>query len=299
MDRLSAGRSERRGLLLLLAPFLVGIVALVLAPASITFAASLFDADLIRAPSFVGLDNYRELLRDDVFRVALRNSLVFAAWAVPLRVGGAFALALLVFPRFRGAGTARTSVYVPTVVPDVAFAIVWLWLLNPLYGPINLALGAVGAPTPAWLTEPAAAQAGVVLMAFFQLGEGFLLALAARALIPDRFYDVVALEGAGAWSSFRRVTLPLLVPAILLLAFRDTVFSFQAGFVPALVVTEGGPPPYATTTLPLFAYRTAFEYLRYGYAAGVMVVMFVLTAAAVWLQYRIVSHWRSGMRASA
>ncbi|MEX2274783.1 MAG: hypothetical protein WEA10_04355 [Actinomycetota bacterium] len=81
-----------------------------------------------------------------------------------------------------------------------------------------------------------------------------------------------------------------------LLAIRDTVWSFQATFVPALLVTDGDPPPYSTTTLPLFAYRGAFEYLRYGYAAAVSVVMFVLTGAVVWLEIRVVARWRRALR---
>ena len=83
-----------------------------------------------------------------------------------------------------------------------------------------------------------------------------------------------------------------MAPTLLLLLFRDTIFSFQATFVPALIVTEGGPPPYATTYLPLFAYSNAFEYLRYGYAAAATLVMFVVTAIIVYLQYRIVRRWR-------
>jgi multiple sugar transport system permease protein len=91
---------------------------------------------------------------------------------------------------------------------------------------------------------------------------------------------------------FGRVTLPLMAPTLLLLLFRDTIFSFQANFVPALIVTEGGPPPYATTYLPLFVYQNAFEYLRYGYAAAATLSMFLITAAIVYVQYRIVRRWR-------
>lgn len=88
---------------------------------------------------------------------------------------------------------------------------------------------------------------------------------------------------------FRRITLPVMAPTLLLLLFRDTIFSFQASFVPALIVTDGGPPPSATT---LFIYRNVFEYLRYGYAAAATLVMFVVTAVIVVIQYRIVKRWR-------
>lgn len=90
---------------------------------------------------------------------------------------------------------------------------------------------------------------------------------------------------------FRRITLSVMAPTLLLLLFRSTIFSFQTSFVPAMIVTDGGPPPYATTYLPLFIYRNAFEYLRYGYAGVATLVMFVVTVIVV-IQYRIVKRWR-------
>jgi multiple sugar transport system permease protein len=101
-------------------------------------------------------------------------------------------------------------------------------------------------------------------------------------------YELAALEDATTWDVFRRITLPLLAPVLGLLLLRDTVASFQVSFVPALVVTGGGPPPYATTYLSLFVYRNAFEYLRYGYAAAATLVLLALTLIAVAVQWRLV-----------
>lgn len=283
--------SDRRGLALMLAPYLAGVAALVVVPAAITFGLSLFEYDLIRPARFTGLSNFTELFGDDVFRISLRNSLVFALVAVPLRLLGALGLALLLHRRFRGVGAYRTSAYLPTVVPDMAYALLWLWLFNPLYGPLNLALGTFGWEQQ-WLTKPGAAQAAVIIMSLFQIGEGFLVAMATRQEIPGELYEMASIEGARPLHVFRRITLPMMAPTLLLLLFRDTIFSFQANFVPALIVTGGGPPPYATTYLPLFVYRNAFEYLRYGYAAAATLAMFVVTAAIVYVQYRIVRRWR-------
>ena len=285
---------ERRDLRLLLAPSLLGIGLLIVFPALFTFVLAFYEYDLIRPAVFRGLDNFRELLQDEVFRTSLRNSLVFVLVAVPLRLLGALALALSFHGRFRGVGVYRTGAYLPTVVPDVAYALLWLWIFNPLYGPLNLFLGLFGDFTPAWLTNPASAQAAVVIMSLFQLGEGFVVALATRQEIPEELYELAAIEGSSDLNVFRRVTLPIMAPTLLLLLFRDTIFSFQASFVPALIVTEGGPPPYATTYLPLFIYRNAFEYLRYGYAAAATLTMFVVTGVIVLIQYRIVKRWRKG-----
>jgi multiple sugar transport system permease protein len=283
---------ETRGLALLLLPYALGLAALVFVPAVVTFALALYEYDLIRSPRFVGLDNFESLLEDEVFRISLRNSLMFIIFAVPLRLLGAVALALLLHRRFRGVGVYRTAGVLPTIVPDVAYALLWLWIFNPLYGPLNLALQALGGPTPRWMTDPRAAQWAVIVMSLFTIGEGFLVALATRQSLPSELYELAELEAAKPWYVFGRVTLPLMAPTLLLLLFRDTIFSFQANFVPALIVTEGGPPPYATTYLPLFVYQNAFEYLRYGYAAAATLTMFLVTAAIVWVQYLIVRRWR-------
>jgi multiple sugar transport system permease protein len=283
---------EARGLALMLAPYLIGLAVLIAIPAAVTFALALYEYDLIRSPRFIGLDNFRDLVDDEVFRISLRNSLMFILFAVPLRLLGAVALALLLYRRYRGVGVYRTAGYLPSVVPDVAYALLWLWIFNPLYGPLNLALQAIGGPTPRWLTDPRAAQWAVIIMSLFTIGEGFLVALATRQSLPRELYELAELESAKPWYVFGRVTLPLMAPTLLLLLFRDTIFSFQANFVPALLVTEGGPPPYATTYLPLFVYQNAFEYLRYGYAAAAALAMFVVTAAIVYVQYRIVRRWR-------
>jgi multiple sugar transport system permease protein len=276
----------------MLAPYLFGITVLVVLPAAVTFALALFEYDLIRSPEFIGLDNFRELWDDEVFRISLRNSLYFILFAVPLRLLGALLLALLLHKRFRGVAAYRTGTYLPTVVPDVAYALLWLWILNPLFGPLNLALASLGAPTPQWLTDPRDAQAAVILMSLFVIGEGFIVAMATRQGIPEELYELSGIEGASPLYVFWRVTLPMMAPTLLLLLFRDTIYSFQANFVPALLVTEGGPPPHATTYLPLFIYREGFEYLRYGYAAAATLTMFLVTALIVYVQYRIVRRWR-------
>jgi multiple sugar transport system permease protein len=285
----------------MLAPYVAGLVVLVAAPTAVTLALSLTEYDLVQPARWVGLDNFRDLVEDDVFRIALVNSLVFAAIAVPLRVLAALGLALLLHRRAAGVGPARAMAVLPTVVPDVAYGLIWLWLFNPLYGPINILLRAggengltvFGRLPPQWLTNPNDARAAIILMSLFTIGEGVILLLVARQSVPGELYELAAVEDATWWDVFRRVTLPLIAPVLLLLFLRDWILSFQLNFVPALIVTDGGPPPYATTYLPLFVYQTGFEYLRYGYAAAATLVMLALTALVVLLQWRIVRRWSS------
>ncbi|PZF99064.1 carbohydrate ABC transporter permease [Micromonospora deserti] len=288
----------------MLAPYLVGLVGLVLLPAAVTLALAFTEYDLLRPPTWVGLDNVTALLDDPVFRVSLTNSLVFALVAVPLRVLLALGLALLLHRRAPGVGTARAAAVLPAAVPEIAYGLLWLWLLNPLYGPINQllrtggenGLTALGRTPPQWLTDPTDARAAIILMSLFTMGETFVVLLAARRALPRDVYEMAALEDATGWDVFRRVTLPLMAPVLALLAVRDAIASLHFSFVPAFVVTDGGPPPYATTYLSLFVYRTAFEYLRYGYAAAATLVMMLLTVAAVVVQWRVFRRYRAFYR---
>ncbi|MEU4422451.1 sugar ABC transporter permease [Actinoplanes sp. NPDC024001] len=283
----------------MLAPYLVGLVVLVLGPFLITLALAFTDYDLIRPPVWAGTANFSELTGDPIFRTALVNSLVFAAAAVPLRLMIALGLALLLHRRALAAGPARTAAVLPAAVPEIAYGLLWLWLLNPLYGPINqvLRLGGengltvLGRTPPLWLTDPTDARAAIVLMSLFTIGETFIILLAARRALPHDVYELAALEDATSWDVLRRITLPLIAPVLGLLLIRDVIQSLHFSFVPALVVTDGGPPPYATTYIPLFAYRTAFEYLRYGYAAAATLVMLLLTVAAVAVQWRLLRRY--------
>ena len=286
--------SRHRGALLLLAPYLLGGALLVVLPAALTFGLSLTEYDLLTSPRFSGLDNFEELLGDRILRTALLNSLLFLAIAVPLRLLAAVGMALLLHGRARGRGAQRTAVYLPTVVPDVAFALLFLFLLNPVYGPVNALLGGLGLPEPAWLSTPAGAMAAVVIVATFTVGEGFVVALATRQELPEELYDLAKLEGSRPSHTLRRVTLPLMRPTLALLAFRDTAFALQVSFVPALIVTGTGPDR-ATLFLPQFIYDAAFEELRYGYAATVTLTLFALTGLIVAAQARVLRSGRFGL----
>lgn len=272
----------------LAAPYLVGLFVLVFLPAVVAAALSLTEYSGVAAPRYAGLENLARLIGDDGFWRAVGNSAVFVGVAVPLRLTVAVAFALLLHRRGRGIGGARTLAYMPTVIPDAAYALLWLWILNPLYGPLALLLGDRG---PGWLTEPGWARIGLAIMAAFQIGEAFVVALAARKLISPLLYDAAAVEGASPWFVLSRVTLPLMAPLLGLLALRDLVVSLQSNFVAALLVTEGGPR-YATTFLPLYAYQMGFRYFRLGYASAISLATFAITAVLVFVQYLMVRRWR-------
>ncbi len=146
-------------------------------PALMSAGLAFTSYDALSPPVWVGFRNFRTLAADPLAGVALTNTLIFVLLAVPLRVLGALALALLLSRRRRGVGAYRSAVYLPTVIPDVAFALIWLWIFNPLYGPVNQVLDALGLPTPGWLADAETAKYPFVVMSLFQIGEGFLVLL--------------------------------------------------------------------------------------------------------------------------
>lgn len=280
----------------MLAPYLLGVAALVVVPALIGLPLAFADYNALEAPVANGLANFRELLRDDLFWRAIFNSLVYIGLAVPLRLLGALGLALLLFRRFRGVGGYRAAVYLPTVVPDIAWALLWLWVFNPIYGPLNQFLALFGIPGPAWMIEEWGARFAIVFMMSWQIGEGLVVCLAGLGDIPGEVLEQSAVDGASAWQSFFRITLPLLAPILLILLFRDTIYSLQSNFVPALIVGRGGGPNYATLFLPMYVYTNAFDYLRFGYAAAMTWAMYLFTAVILYGQYRVAKGYRFGFR---
>jgi multiple sugar transport system permease protein len=279
---------------LLLAPFLAGALLLVAVPAAATFAVAFTDWNLLEPASFVGTDNFAELADDPILHRALLNSLIFLAIAVPLRLAVAVGAALLLHRQARARSAERAGVYLPTVVPDVAFALLFLFLLNPLYGPVNAAITGLGFPAVEWFTSAGGAMAAIVIISVFTIGEGFVVALAARQELPGELDDLARLEGAGARFRLRRVTLPLMRPTLLLLAGRDLAYALQLTFVPALLVTGTGPDR-ATLFVPGYVFETAFEDLRYGYAASVTLVLYLITLLVIAAEVRLLRRRRFGL----
>ena len=274
-----------------LAPYLGGAALLVLLPLVLTTGYAFTDHTGLGEPRFNGLDNARRLRDDPLVVTSLGASMVYVAMAVPLRLLIATALGLLLAAPRRAGGLYRGAVYLPTVVPDVALALLFLWVLNPVYGPLNQVLGLLGLPEPVWLASTWGARSAIVLMMLFPIGEAFVVVLAARRSVDPRLYEAAALEGASSWQQLRRLTLPLLAPVLVLLSVRDTVMALQGSFVPAYVLTDGGPTN-ATLFLPLYIFDQAFEFLGFGYAAFLTLILIAVTAALIGVQLLLVRRWR-------
>jgi multiple sugar transport system permease protein len=274
----------------MLLPYLAGMFLLVAAPALLSFALALTQYDALSPPVWHGLGNFEQIFRNPLFWTAARNSIYFVALAVPLRVLGALVLALLLRERRRGVAVYRAAVYLPTVIPSVAYALIWTWIFNPIYGPLNQLLGAVGLPAPAWLVRPDTALIAIALMSAFQIGEGFVVLLAGLQDISPDYYQSAKLDGGGRWQLFRFITLPLLAPWLLLLTLRDIILSAQSTFTPAYLMTGGGPY-YATLFMPLLIYQTAFDRFRFGQGAAMLLLLFLSVGLLLLLVYYVMRSW--------
>ena len=278
---------------LMLLPFTLGIVLLVIIPALLSFGLAFFRYDALSPPVWVGISNFLLAYTDELFNLSLQNSVAMVILPVPLRVFGAFLLAKLMQRNGRFLNWFRAAIFLPSIIPTAAFALAWLWILNPLYGPLNLLLRAIGLDAPHWLADPQWAKPGLILMSLWQIGEGFLVSLAALQDIPNSLEDAARIDGANSWQQFRYITLPLLAPILLLLAFRDAVLTFQESLT-AVLLTTGGDPYYATYTLPLFVYEQGFDLLSFGTAGAALWIIYALTGLIIISLYIIARQWNIG-----
>lgn len=261
-------------------PYLVGALVLTILPALATVSIAFADYNAVSTPTWAGLNNFVRLLNSAYVRISLRNTIFFLTLAVPLRISGALLLALLLQSDRRWFGLHRAAVYLPTVIPEVAYALIWLWILNPVYGPLNMVLAGFGLQGPAWLAEPTTARLSIVLLSLFTIGEGFVILLTGLRTIPRSYFEAARVDGATVWQSFWRITFPLIMPWLLLLTFRDLVISLQNTFTPSFVLTYGGPY-YATTFVPLLLYELAFDFFDFGMAAALLVFTYVIIGLVI------------------
>jgi multiple sugar transport system permease protein len=282
-------RRETIAFYLSIGPWLVGFLAFTAGPMLLSLYASFTDWDLLRAPVWAGLENYAALLDDPLFWQSLKVTATYAFLYVPLDLVGGLGLALLARPRLKAIGFFRTVFYLPTVFSGVAFVVVWLWLLNPNGGLVNLLLAQFGIQGPRWLLDPKTALYALVLMSFWGWGRSMAIFLGGLQAIPGELYEAAAIDGAGGLRQFRHITLPLLSPTIFFNLVLSVISTFQT-FTSAFVATNGGPLD-ATLFLVLYIYRQAFEFLHMGYAAALAWVLFGIILVFTLLVVRSQRFW--------
>jgi multiple sugar transport system permease protein len=258
--------------------------------ASLLLSATDFDLYALADPSnarVTGLANYAALVSDPVFLTALKNTLVFVLLASPLTVAVALSAALLVNARVaRFKGFFRTTFFAPVVTTLVAVAVVFKYVYHPRFGLLNRGLSLVGLPAVDWLGDTRFALVAIVILAVWKnFGFSTILFVAGLQGIPESLYEAARLDGAGRWQQFRRITLPLLAPTLLLVGLTRTIDTFQI-FAEPYVMTAGGPLN-ATLTMALLMYKEGFRFWNMGRGAAVAFVLFGVILAATLVQFRL------------
>ncbi len=274
----------------LVAPWVVGFLIFTLGPMLYSFWLSFQKYDLAHG-EYVGIENYRRLAAEDpLFWKSLSNTFLFALLSVPLGVAGSLGAALLLNARVRGQSLFRTLFYLPTMVPAVASALLWLWVFNPENGILNHGLGAVGVEGPAWLQDERFALLAFVIMSLWGIGGArMVIFLAGLQGVSDAYYEAATLDGASAWKRFRFVTWPLISPITFFNVIMGVIGALGV-FTSAYVMTGGGPNN-ATLFYNLYLFRNAFEYFKLGKASAMAWIMFVILLLLTLVQFRLSRRW--------
>jgi ABC-type sugar transport system permease subunit len=276
-----------------LAPFAIPFLLFFVIPIFHGLYLSFTNLNLITgSDSFIGLDNYRKLAADQVYRTSLVNTFIFVVENVPVLIICALVLALMLNQRFPGRTFARASFVAPYLITGSAIAIIWQFVLRSQGGLLNHYLKFLGLPTQTWLSTPGEAMWAVVLITlWWRVGFPLLVLLAGLQDVPEELYDAGMIDGADGWQSFRFITLPLLMPVLAFVTIIRFIDSFKV-FAQVFLVTEGGP--YGTTRVLIqYLYEHGFQYYSPGYAAAIGWSLFVIILLVTLVQLRYFRKYES------
>ena len=274
-------------------PWVIGLIVFWVGPILTSFYYSFTSFEVIGSPDWLGLANYnRAFNQDDLIWPSLGRTFAFALVYVPAAIFGALFLASLLNQNLKGTNIYRTIFFVPHLIPAVALAVVWTFLLQPKMGPVNMNLRDLGvANPPNWLSSRETALYSVIMINVWAAvgGNTMLIFLAGLQGVPQELYEAAEIDGAGAWRKFWNVTLPLLTPTIFFNLVLAIIGALNV-FTTAWVATKGGPS-YATWFFALHIYTEAFQYFRLGYGSALAWVLAVIVMFFTWIQVQYSKRW--------
>jgi multiple sugar transport system permease protein len=268
---------RKRGILagyLFISPVILGYLIWVAGPMLMAIWLSLTEWDMLRPATFVGLGNYQQMLQDDLFWKSLAVTFYFTLVSVPLSLVLSFAVALLVNVNVRGIAFFRMLFYLPSIVPLVVNAVLWLWIFNSELGLLNGLLNWFGLPKVLWFQDSNWSMPALILMSQWGIGGAMMIFLAGLQGIPQHLYEAAEIDGANYWARFRHVTIPMMSPVLFFNLVIGLIGALQT-FVPGYLMTQGGPQN-STLFFGLYIFRSAFRDFKMGYAAALSLVLFAI-----------------------
>ena len=289
--RRHAGRGEARAGLLFATPWMIGLAIFTIIPLVLTFYIAQSKFQIVGPPKYVGLQNYAAIWADPAVWKSAGNTLMFAVISVPIKLVLALVLALMLNRVTALSGFYRTVFYLPFLMPAVAGSIVFVLLLNPGAGPVNLMLEAMGLHPPDWLRDPKAALWTLILLSLWPMGVETLVFLGGLQNIPKDVSEAADLDSPRGWHKLVWITIPLITPMILFNLVIGIIYSFQV-FTQALVIGgTTGKPAEATLMYMVVLYRSAFRYFNMGHAAAMATVLFAVVLLLTLLIFRTARSW--------
>jgi multiple sugar transport system permease protein len=273
--------------LLFISPWIVGFLAFTLMPIVQSFWYSLTEYKVFtHSFNYIGLGNYSYMLKDDVFKVSLYNTLYTVILGVSITTLVALASAILMDnKRLKGLSFFRVVFFIPTLVPLIINCILWMWILQPDIGLINTILKTVGISNPpGWLASPAWAKPALILMMIWGCGGQVIIYLAGLQDVPESLYESASLDGANFMQRTMHITVPMIAPVLLYNVVTAVIGVFQ-WFAEPLVMTEGGPSQ-STLFYSLYLYQNAFQFFKMGYASAMAWVLLVICLVIIFLLFK-------------
>jgi multiple sugar transport system permease protein len=295
LNRFRMTRRERRNLLVglgFISPWLIGFCVFLLYPIYRTIRISFTAYTGLKDPEWIGLENYRDLLHDDVFWKAIYNTLYYTALAVPIGVVVAMVLALAMNQPVPEVPIFRAIIYIPSAIPLFTLTFIYQVLMNPTQGIFNRIIVFFGLPNVNWFGDPAYSKLALVILAQYGAGQAAIVFLAALKGIPASLHEAAQLDGASTTRRFFNITLPLMTPVIL----YDIILGLSLGLqIFTQVYILGGDPPgspaNSTMMYVVYLFLHSFRYGHVGYAAAMAWVLFLVTMVLALIIFKTSKWW--------
>lgn len=269
-----------------LTPTLIIFITFILFPVIFSFYLSFHEWNMFSSEAtYIGLENYKRMFQSEEFWSVLKNTAIYTLGTVPLNMALALLVAIALNKKIKGKKFLRTAFFAPVIISPVAAAVIWRWIYDPNYGLLNYCISFLGVDSINWLNDPTAAMFALIIMGVWKtFGINMVLFSAGLQGIPETYYEAAEIDGAGRWSKFWKITVPMLAPTTFFIMIMSMISSFQV-FDLVYVLTSGGPLG-STKVLVFFVYEYAFKFFEMGYASAAAYVLFAILIVLTMIQVR-------------